>query len=263
MKINQKWMLFLIASFVTCFGIINTLVKGTTANENKPINESFEDINFYECIVNSYNKQFNKNIDYMTYSLSDNELASLTVLECSGIEKQDIDKIVNTKGLEKLVSLERLDLSYNMLKEIDVSKNVNISYLNVSYNELTNIDLTNNSKLKTYILDSNINGNDNIENNTSEEGKDFVTDLPSTNIIDLKFSEGEIIFDSEITEYSITVNNFDDLKVYIQLESSTSTYMIKKSVLGEEKNISIVVNASDNTSKTYTISVIENIFSFS
>ena len=253
MKLNQKWTLFLLATFVSFFGIVNTLLKGTKANEEVPVNVTFDDINFYKCVVENYNDQFNKEFDYLTTNLTDNELSLLTVLECSGSSKKESDKITSTKGLEKLVSLEKLDLSYNLLTMIDLSKNVNINYLNVSNNKLTEIDLSNNKKLNTYITDGNELSSEDINNE-----EEFKTDLPSTNIFSIELSEGEINFDTEVTEYSITVSSFDELDVYVKLESSTSSYTVDKNIVDDEKIVVIMVMANDGSSKVYTIIVTED-----
>ena len=72
MRVNEKWMLFLIATFVSFFGIVDTLLKRTEASEIV-MNSYFNDVNFYRCIVDSYNQDNNTDIDYST-SLTDSQM---------------------------------------------------------------------------------------------------------------------------------------------------------------------------------------------
>lgn len=73
-------------------------------------------------------------------------------------------------------------------------------------------------------------------------------------LLNIKLSEGNINFNSKITEYYITVSSFDDLVVEPILVNDKATYSIEKT---EDKEIIIRVVASSGISKEYKILVNE------
>ena len=99
-NIEKKWTLFLIATFVTFFGVVNVLLKGTKANE-VPVNTNFDDINFYKVVVDTYNEEYGTDYDY-TYNLSDDELKSIFELVVVENSDDESDMITSLKGIEKL-----------------------------------------------------------------------------------------------------------------------------------------------------------------
>ncbi len=127
----------------------------------------FEDSNFNACVVDTYN---NKNGTSKTYTegLTDEELASITSLDCSSknINKIDgLEKMTNllsinfmfnhnlsTLDLKKLSKLETINCYSCNLTNIDLSANKNIKTLNLAGNKLTNIDLSNNKLLENLLL---------------------------------------------------------------------------------------------------------------
>lgn len=90
---------------------------------------------------------------------------------------------------------------------------------------------------------------------TTEEVKDEKSS--NCNIASLELSDGTIDFDPNITEYSISVDDFDKLKINLTLESNLATYIINRNNYGDKKNIVITVSAEDNSQKKYTIFVEE------
>ena len=90
---------------------------------------------------------------------------------------------------------------------------------------------------------------------TTEEVKDEKSS--NCNIASLELSDGTIDFDPNITEYSISVDDFDKLKINLTLESNLATYIINRNDYGDKKNIVITVSAEDNSQKKYTIFVEE------
>ena len=93
----------------------------------------FSDDNFKQCVVSSG-------------KLFTDELTSLSCASRS---------ITSVSGLEKLTTLTSLDLNYNDLTAIDVSKNTSLTYLRVSNNQLTAIDVTKNTALTSLSLADN------------------------------------------------------------------------------------------------------------
>ena len=75
MKFNEKWALFLIATFVTFFGIVNTLLKGTVASDVLVNEKNNEVIN-----NNMNNSESGKLTGILSYTV-DNCLSSIELSE--------------------------------------------------------------------------------------------------------------------------------------------------------------------------------------
>ena len=112
----------------------------------EPANKYFDDDNFYECVVDAYNRENKKSIPY-TQNLSDSQLGSIKKVECDGNSVSDNNKVKSAKGIEKLTALTSLDVSWNKLTTLDVSKNTALEVLYVGSNQLTTLDVSNNTAL--------------------------------------------------------------------------------------------------------------------
>ena len=134
-------------------------------NNGKPANDAFEDNTFYSCVVDAYNGDHQDNKKAYNYDLTDEELASITNLECGGWRYSDSDMITSAKGIEKLTGLTTLVLYGNKLTKIDLSKNTLLTNLNLYSNQLTSIDLSNNIKLTNLDLKNNALASIDISNN--------------------------------------------------------------------------------------------------
>lgn len=170
MKLNEKWILFLIATIVTFSGIWYSLFKETSANE-VPANSAFDDMNFYMCVVDAYNQENQTNVEY-SYSLSDEELASISSLVCHGWSLSDDEKIISVNGLDKLTSLTELSISGHLLTEIDFSNNNNLQEINVSNNQLTELIVNKNLELLQLSADRNQLTTLDVSNNLKLQGLD-------------------------------------------------------------------------------------------
>ena len=160
-NIDKKWFLFAMATVVSFYGICYTLFNSTFAMKyDMPIDSHFEDMNFYKCVVDSYNLEFSMDVSYddiMDYD----KLRKLSILKCNKREDSlEQEKIISVKGIEILSSLENVSLAYNNISNIDLSNNLNILSLDISYNDLEEVNLGNNNML--HVL--NINGNNFINN---------------------------------------------------------------------------------------------------
>lgn len=181
----------------TIYLVINHLEKNNTTqdNENKIVNNYFQDENFSNCIVKYYNNSNNTNYTNAN-QLTDKQLASIKVLRCPMLTTFSLesgivvaDSIKNYKGIEKLTGLEQfitwnseqasnLNLKHNTkLSKIDITYTNEDSSLEVTgLNNLINLtqfrgygikidetnnlsNLTNLTKLQLYDVDANINGN--------------------------------------------------------------------------------------------------------
>ena len=128
-------------------------------NNGKPANDYFEDNTFYSCVVDTYNSKHQDNKKSYTDNLTDEELASITSLECGGWRYSDSDKITSAKGVEKLTGLTTLDLDNNLFTNIDLTNNTLLEKLSICNdkvdNQLANIDISNNTLLKELDLSWN------------------------------------------------------------------------------------------------------------
>ena len=128
-------------------------------NNGKPVNDAFEDNTFYSCVVDTYNSNHQDNKKAYTDNLTDEELASITSLNCSSKNIED------TSGIEKITNLAELDLTENELTNIDLTKNLFLTYLSLRENQIENIDLSKNENLNTLYIDSNKLTNINLDDN--------------------------------------------------------------------------------------------------
>ncbi len=74
--------------------------------------------------------------------LSDEEIAAVTEMNCSGQE------LTSLQGIERFDNLTSLDCSENFLTTLDVSNNTKLLILDCGYNQITTLDITANTVLK-------------------------------------------------------------------------------------------------------------------
>ena len=115
-------------------------------NKGAPANNYFDDEIFYKAVVNAYNKKNKTSLPYTT-NLTDSQLKNITSVSYDGAGKTYSERIKSTKGVEKLTALTLLNLEYNKITSIDLSKNTQLTYLNLESNNITSIDLSKNNLL--------------------------------------------------------------------------------------------------------------------
>ena len=169
---KKKILIFFIISILIVASII--LISPSILNKSKgslgeivPANSAFDDINFYTCVVSSlpsneendmeiyseiydtYQGNLSKEKYYEKYNvnLTDEQLATITSLDCGGIR--------STKGIEKLTSLNNLSIYYSSIKSINLSKNLNLSSLYIYNTDINSIDLSKNINLNNYSIYNN------------------------------------------------------------------------------------------------------------
>lgn len=155
-----------------------------------PINTSFNDDAFYDCIIVKLNTDgFNSlhDRDSATHVATKEELESITVLKCNESEIKDV------KGIELLPNLAELNLSDNSISTIDLAKNVKLTNLLLSNNNLSSINLNKNIALENLYLNGNKLTNLDLKTNTNllvlnvNNNKLTKIDLSSnTKLMDLK-----------------------------------------------------------------------------
>ncbi|EKB1221402.1 MucBP domain-containing protein [Listeria monocytogenes] len=113
--------------------IKNTLKAGQTQS----FNDWFPDDNFASEVAAAFEMQ-------ATDTISEEQLATLTSLDCH------YSSIADMTGIEKLTGLTKLICTSNNITTLDLSKNNNLTYLACDSNKLTSLDVTPLTKL-TYL----------------------------------------------------------------------------------------------------------------
>ncbi|EAD0724605.1 class 1 internalin InlJ [Listeria monocytogenes] len=118
--------------------IKNTLKAGQTQS----FNDWFPDDNFASEVAAVFEMQ-------ATDTISEEQLATLTSLDCH------YSSIADMTGIEKLTGLTKLICTSNNITTLDLSKNTNLTYLACDSNKLTNLDVTPLTKLTYLNCDTN------------------------------------------------------------------------------------------------------------
>ncbi|HBZ6440663.1 TPA: MucBP domain-containing protein [Listeria monocytogenes] len=118
--------------------IKNTLKAGQTQS----FNDWFPDDNFASEVAAAFEMQ-------ATDTISEEQLATLTTLDCHN------SSIADMTGIEKLTGLTKLICTYNNITTLDLSQNTNLTYLACDSNKLTNLDVTPLTKLTYLNCDTN------------------------------------------------------------------------------------------------------------
>lgn len=202
-NIDKKWALFVMATAVSFYGICYTLIQSTFAMKYEmPIDSHFDDINFYKCVVDSYNLEFsmeNSYEDVMDYE----KLKKLSILKCNkNKDTLEQDKIISVKGIEILTGLENISLAYNNISNIDLSSNKRLLSLDISYNNLYGMDLSENDRLQFLNMTGNKIARDlyvyNENNIRLDDGIKLSSDLILNNIKWEAMDNSDIILLNEI-----------------------------------------------------------------
>ncbi|MCD7687221.1 class 1 internalin InlJ [Listeria monocytogenes] len=118
--------------------IKNTLKAGQTQS----FNDWFPDDNFASEVAAVFEMQ-------ATDTINEEQLATLTSLDCHN------SSITDMTGIEKLTGLTKLICTSNNITTLDLSKNTNLTYLECNSNKLTNLDVTPLTKLTYLNCDTN------------------------------------------------------------------------------------------------------------
>ena len=178
----------IIAVFLVGFALKNTsFINKLFANVDSSNRDYFEDDFFYSVIINSYN---NENGTQKKYDdiLTDSELASIKEIDSGDVQGDTSDLLKSAKGIEKLTGLTKLDLSNNILTEIDLSHNTKLTQVNLSDNALSSIKFGKNDNLSSLDLSNNYLNSLDISNLKSLSSLDL-EDNPV--FLDIVLKEGE------------------------------------------------------------------------
>lgn len=252
-----------------------------------PANDSFLDDNLYKCIIDAYNKGKNDNKGY-DYDILPEELNEITNLDCSKY-KGSIDDLT---GLNKLISLESLNLSGNTFLGGTLKLTNNYGKLISKLNLPSSIEITDkkyvidNPKIvkvendlvypleagSTYItMKGKVSGNEIVEKylvsvnggtvKKSNNCKLASLFLTATN---LKKGEGEFSFDNKVKSYYAVVNSsISSVRVNASVLDKTAKFVDGNGprdvqLKAGTNTIDVKVKAQDGTICSYFINVIKS-----
>lgn len=232
-----------------------------------PANSAFDDINFYICVTSSLSSNEENEMElyseiYDTYygnlnlekyyekyniDLTDEQLASITNLDCSYVK--------STKGIEKLTSLNNLSIYDSSIKSIDLSKNLNLSSLYIYNTDINSIDLSKNINLNNYSIYNNklssivFPSKVSLSNNYALKQNAYIKKLVfpnnvkiSINTDDIMFYDRQIIIKKEMTfdefKSGLGLSNVD-IKLY---DSANSNNELSASKVVDGLYVDFVVN---------------------
>ncbi|ECB9647930.1 class 1 internalin InlJ [Listeria monocytogenes] len=118
---------------------IKTTLK---VGQTQSFNDWFPDDNFASEVAAAFEMQ-------ATDTISEEQLATLTSLDCH------YSSIADMTGIEKLTGLTKLICTSNNITTLDLSKNTNLTYLECKSNKLTSLDVTPLTKLTYLNCDTN------------------------------------------------------------------------------------------------------------
>ena len=243
-KIVIELSVFLIV-FISVFSFINlrypTKINAYIAhvvNKGEPVNSYFDDENFYKAVVDAYNKENNTSLPYTT-NLTDEQLKSIKNI----LYRSDSEKIRSTKGIEKLINLESLELglkSYeitqggsNLIEKIDLSNNLKLRKLELDSGNLSSIDLSKNIALKELNLAANNISSIDLSNNTA---------LTELDLFYNKISNIDLSKNTALTSLELAGNNLS------KIDLSKNTALTSLELAGN--NLS-KIDLSKNAALTY------------
>ncbi|EAC5044120.1 class 1 internalin InlJ [Listeria monocytogenes] len=117
-------------------------VKTLKAAQTQSFNDWFPDDNLASKVAAAFEMQ-------ATDTISEEQLATLTSLDCHN------SSIADMTGIEKLTGLTSLICTSNNMTTLDLSQNTNLTYLACDSNKLTNLDVTPLTKLTYLNCDTN------------------------------------------------------------------------------------------------------------
>ena len=185
--------------------------------------------NFKTCVLEAYNEKY-AGLDEVAASRGDiqERLAQITKLEC---ERKDI---MSVEGIQYLTGLTTLNLYYNNLREIDLSKNTALTNLHLSNNNLSAINLNKNKVLKELVMS---------DNNLREINLSKNIDLTWLTLINNNLSEVDLSKNTALIVIDLGNNNFS---------TTTGTkYNLGKVIVGEKLGFKEYVKFSKKTKVSY------------
>lgn len=239
----KKWKIcifIIIFIFVATTSVFYLKKLPTSKIQGKiPANSSFKDVNFYNCVVQTFYEETNGNFeemfDYDTFNssyknslydlykvnLTDDQLSKITNLTCSNVK--------DLSGINKLKNLKNLSLSKINMETLDLTNLKNLSIFTLSSADLKELLLPEDNKLEYLIINNS-----------------YLSSLDLTKINSLK-------------TYQLAYNNIKNFKTTKRIQSENG--MVYDIIFNEMRNYSednISISISDNISFYQNYLIIKN-----
>ena len=191
---------------ILLFSLILFIELFTSVQKVSAMPEAFKDENFYKCIIDSYNDEYNENLSYND-DLSEEDLQKIYRLDCSipFKYKDESRKINNILGIEKLINVWQLQMYGNNISEIDLSNNIKLKEVDFRVNNIKNVDLSKNSKLTKISFTSNNISEIDLSNNVNLND----LDLANNNISEIDLSNNVNLYTINISYNKLKFLDFN------------------------------------------------------
>ena len=202
---------------ILLFSLILFIELFTSVQKVSAMPEAFKDENFYKCIIDSYNDEYNENLSYND-DLSEEDLQKIYRLDCSipFKYKDESRKINNILGIEKLINVWQLQMYGNNISEIDLSNNIKLKEVDFRVNNIKNVDLSKNSKLTKISFTSNniseIDLSNNVNLNDLDLANNNISEIDLSNNVNLNYLNlannniSEIDLSNNVNLYTINIS---------------------------------------------------------
>ncbi len=283
-----------LAVFISVFSFINlkypTKMNAYIAhviNKGDPACGLFKDENFYNAVVDAYNKENDMNLPY-TISLNRTLLSTIKEVSYDGgmnVNKtiESVDGIETLTSLTKLVlinnnnvndsgvknmnlsnntELSYLDLNNSGVVTVNLSKNIKLTYLDAEYNGIENIDLSNNIELTSLKLEGNSLTSIDLTKNTKLTQLDIGNrnpELGENRLTSINLSQNTLLTELDLDwndiSGSLDLSNNIKLEKVRLFDNSLTNINISNSpnltYLGLGENALSNINTSNSPSLTY------------
>ena len=188
-----------------------------------------------ECL---FDFESNNNIQYISMKAM-NQWTLLEGTKGTSLSNGNISTNTLSAGLNIL------ELKYKVNKSGRVKT---LECVSINENEYSHQDVIIDFSIKQENIPSNEDEHSgNVENNN---------DVKSP-LVGIVLSEGDIDFVPNVYEYNVTVTNFDDLEVTLNLNESNISYSIVKDEFEKKVNITLVDNEGNTTNYVINVTEIE------
>lgn len=219
------------------------------AGQDVEINET----NFPSEGFRDYVKKFDTN---KNDTLEESEIKAVKKIDLSEKENEasSLKDFKTLKGIEYFTELESLKSQAASLKNIDVSKNTKLKYLDVSYNKLDGLDVSKNHELIELKFINDGLKELNISNNLKLKKLDMSkNEVPELDVSKQKDLEELLCFHNQLTTLDLT-NNLK-LKSLIAYSNKLTSINVEKNKALENLDLGVnkltELNLKNNTSLKY------------
>ena len=221
--------------------IVEKIAIPITIKTATTFSELFPDEALRLCIVNTINEQ--ETAEYTEETIEVDKVLELTELDCAYTDGGE--KITNTRGVEKLTNLKRLNLANNSIDKINLSKNVALETLDLRGNQISKLNIENNEKLDEFLIDeSALEGGEVIVSTATYAEMEYEDEgVPH---LKMDFSKLDFLKDKDFSLEAVMQD--PDKQVTIEYDEDTGVVRIKESVPIDSVRVTVRLDNGDTIS---------------